>query len=250
MSPTGGPSRPTPLLPGGEHLTAVLLAGHSNSGKTPLGRRVEHDLSEPGRRFVHFDFGHCLRGVAGGNPVAKLSPEEIAYVHSVMNGRLMDDQHFGIARKLLAGFLRHTSFNAHTDTLLLNGLPRHTGQARDLETAGVRVAMLILLRCDPETALRRMSLAARGRGHENRGDRHDNTLPILRRKCESFNRDTMPMVEHYRKRDVPIVTIEVTPEMTPGEMLGRVEAELEWPEGGGRRAESRRQKAEGRRAVV
>lgn len=235
MSPSGTPLQSTLLPAGGEHVTAVLLAGHSNSGKTPLGRLVERDLSQARRRFVHFDFGQCLREVIAGNPVAELTPDEVAYIHSVMNGQLLDDEHFGVAEKLLAGFLHRTAFEPVADTLLLNGLPRHAGQARDLARAGVKVSLLVLLRCDPDTALRRMNRAARGRGHEDRRDRHDNTQAILRRKCESFDRDTMPMIKHFREKNVRIVTIDVRTGMTPGEMVRRVRPALE-----GKKAEGQR----------
>jgi hypothetical protein len=35
---------------------AILLIGHSNAGKSPLGDGIESGLSKDGRRFIHFDF--------------------------------------------------------------------------------------------------------------------------------------------------------------------------------------------------
>lgn len=111
---------------------AILLVGPTGSGKTPLGQLLEQE-GLWGRQCVHFDFGEALRASAK-EPDGLLTKSEFQVVENVLKaGALLEDKHFPIARKLLVNYL--TKRNANIDTLvILNGLPRHAGQAEAMET--------------------------------------------------------------------------------------------------------------------
>ena len=113
---------------------AILLIGPTGSGKTPLGDVLE----AKGLRDMlcrHFDFGVHLRRVACGEQAGgPLARHEIEVVRSVLQtGRLLEDERFAIAGKLLEHFLAEHSGDNEI-LLVLNGLPRHVGQAREIDS--------------------------------------------------------------------------------------------------------------------
>ena len=96
---------------------------------------------------------------------------------------------------------------------MLNGLPRHVGQARALE-AILDVQAVISLQCSPETAFARI----RGNVGGNRAGRADDDPALVTRKLATFHDQTEPLVDHYRSRDCRVETVEVTVEMSAEEM--------------------------------
>ncbi len=110
----------------------ILLIGPTGSGKTPLGDLIGvHGLDS--RSMVHFDFGVQLRSVESRPEVgALLDPWERDLVHHVLKtGSLLEDDAFSIAEKLLFAFLNHDAEQSYG--VVLNGMPRHVGQAIAVE---------------------------------------------------------------------------------------------------------------------
>ncbi len=187
-----------------EKQQAILLLGPTSSGKTPLGELLDsHGLA--GRRCLHFDFGHQLRQIAAAaQPPAGLTQEESDFVRSVLEtGALLEDEHFCIAEKILAAFLAERDAG-YDDLVILNGLPRHTGQASAMD-ALLDVRALIVLNCDAETVVKRIHTNAGG----DRAERTDDDLGFIRRKLEVFAQRTAPLVEHYAKLGVETKTIQI-----------------------------------------
>jgi adenylate kinase len=193
--------------------TAILLLGPTGSGKTPLGDLLEA-RGLGGRRCVHFDFGENLRQVAtAAKPDALITPEDIEFCREVLrSGALLEDEDFPLAERILRRFLGRRSVDAGT-VVVLNGLPRHVGQARALE-AILDVQAVISLRCPPETALARI----RGNIGGDRAGRADDDPALVARKLATFHDQTEPLVDHYRSRDCRVETVEVTVEMSAEEM--------------------------------
>jgi len=184
---------------------AILLLGPTGSGKTPLGQVLE-DRGLWGRPCRHFDFGRRLREIAACEGPAD---DEVALLRAVLDdGALLEDEHFAIAEKILRAFLADGPA-APDAQVVLNGLPRHVGQARDVD-AIVAVRAVVELSCTPEAVLERIRTDAGG----DRAARDDDDRAAVRRKLAIFAERTAPLVQHYRAGGVRIETVEVGPETT------------------------------------
>jgi adenylate kinase family enzyme len=192
---------------------AILLLGPTGSGKTPLGERIAC-VGLWGRRWAHFDFGAQMRRVvAEHRPDAMLSAADLEMLAEVLRtGVLLEDHQFPLAQRIFASFL--ASSNAGPDVwIVLNGLPRHVGQAEAM-AAWVNVRAVVALACRPEAIAARIGDNVGG----DRTGRADDRPEDIRRKLEIYGRRTAPLMDHYQQQAVPIVRIEVTAEMSEAAM--------------------------------
>jgi len=198
-----------------------LLLGPTGSGKTPLGRALEKNGYE-GRRCVHFDFGANLREVAAlKRPPRGFTEADMAVIRdSLRTGALLENKNFPIVEKIMGRFRRKRRMG-HDDLLVLNGLPRHKGQAVDLE-ATVRVTAVILLDASLELVQGRIR---RDAGGDRRG-RMDDSAAEIARKYAVYMERTKPLLDYYARRGVPIRRIRVDEEST-------AETEIKSISGGG-----------------
>jgi adenylate kinase family enzyme len=199
-------------------ISAILLLGTSNSGKSPLGDYIQDHFSAPGKRFFHFDFGAQLRRGIAEPGYADLYLDEQAYVGSVMKGQLIDEAHLSIAGKILRHFIMEKKFTPENDTLVLNGFPRNIAQADFLGTMDVSVKKVVYLDCPPAVALLRKKNAEEGKGFEDRSRRLDSEMEIFKRKIESFESETYPLVEYFGRKNVQILIVKVGERTGPREM--------------------------------
>jgi len=200
---------------------AILLVGPTGSGKTPLGRLLEREGLE-GRRCLHFDFGEALRrGAAGKGTTGLLTRTERGFLARVIRtGALLEDEQFPIARKLLRDFLARRRAGPAA-LLVLNGLPRHPGQAVTIEP-DVAVEAVIHLACGPDVVRDRIWTDAGG----DRAGRADDRLADVRRRLATYRRRTAPLLAHYRARGVPILRILVGRRTTARQMRDRLRAHV------------------------
>jgi len=192
---------------------ALLLLGPTASGKTPLGELIErHGLC--GTQYVHFDFGDNLREiVARDQPDGHVTREDIDFLHGVLkSGALLEDKDFHIARHILESFLDRQDVGRHTWTVL-NGLPRHAGQARGVD-AILDVQTVIHLQCSAEVVLTRIRNNTGG----DRSRRTDDDAAFVRRKLTVYHERTAPLLDHYARQGAQIETLEVTADTTPHQM--------------------------------
>jgi adenylate kinase family enzyme len=199
-------------------IDAILIIGHSNSGKSPLGEYIQEKSSVPLKRYFHFDFGSELRRVTAESGYAGLSASEQAYVHSVMNGQLLDKDHFSIAGKIIKSFMAHNGFRPACDVLVLNGFPRNVSQAGCAASFDIKIECVIYLDCPVRIAWVRKTAAEKGNGFEDRSNRPDTSVEIFNRKVASFEQETWPLVEYYRHNHIAVVTIDVRETTSPAEM--------------------------------
>jgi adenylate kinase family enzyme len=206
---------------------AILLLGHSNSGKTPLGEMIARGMSSPERKFLHLDFGENLRNIASGRIDAGLNVPDVAFVARILDGTLLDDPHFYIAEAVVRSFCRRHDFAERVDVLVLNGLPRHTGQVQSLESMGVNVLAVLFLDCSAQVAGERKRMADSGAGHEDRGRRGDGDHAVFEKKIASFEKETRPLIDYYKSRLIPVVELPITAATTPGEAFNAARPFLE-----------------------
>ena len=192
---------------------ALLLVGPTGSGKTPLGDRIaERGLWRTA--CVHFDFGANLRFlVEQDRPDELVGPDDLRFLRGVLrSGALLENEHFPLAARIFASFLARSGAEQRT-LVVMNGLPRHVGQAEAVD-AIVDVVAVVHLRCSTEVILERLRTDVGG----DRAGRVDDDLESVRRKLVLFSERTAPLLAHYRHAGAPIETIDVTATATPDEM--------------------------------
>lgn len=187
---------------------AILLLGPTGAGKSPLGDLLaERGLN--GRRCVHFDFGAQLR-LAAAHGGEGLTDEDVAYVQKVLTeGALLEDETFYIARAILNGFMVANGVGEH-DRVVLNGLPRHAGQARDVAQV-LDVRMVIALECTAEVVHERIA----GNTGGDRTGRRDDSIEEIARKLEIYAARTHPLLDHYKAEGVQLRLISVGVNTSP-----------------------------------
>ncbi len=191
---------------------AVLLLGPTGAGKTPLGNYLEENgLGDC--RCVHFDFGENLRMVAGGGDTS-LTLSERSFVQDVLErGALLEDAKFYIAARIVEDFVVRREV-CDADLMVMNGLPRHVGQAGDvgklLDMKGV-----IALDCTAEVVFERIRLDTGG----DRSGRTDDELEAVRNKLKIFGRRTRPLLDYYRQQGIAVREVPVGLYTTPADIV-------------------------------
>jgi len=198
---------------------SIVLVGPTGSGKSPLGNHLEA-VGLWGRRSVHFDFGFRLRKIReAGISIPSLTPEERKVVNRVLeSGALLEDREFPIALKIFQAFLTEKSI-AKGDLVILNGLPRHPGQAVGLDPF-VRIEAVAVLECTANTIFRRIASDAGG----DRDGRMDDSAESIARKLSLFLERTLPLLDHYRNLGVPVFRVPVGVSTTPQDMARKLES--------------------------
>ncbi len=190
-------------------IEAVLLIGPTGVGKSPLGDSIASQ-GLAGRRCHHLDFGSELRrAISGGEGSARYGAEELEFIHGVLErGLLLENEHFPLAQKIITLFLDRTGFS-RGDLLVLNGIPRHAGQATDIAKIA-RIEALIVLDCTAEDVFYRIHHNVGG----DRTERIDDNRELVAKKLEIFRERTAPLVAFYGQRNCPIYQVTVTARMT------------------------------------
>ncbi|MCD6304597.1 MAG: nucleoside monophosphate kinase [Planctomycetes bacterium] len=194
---------------------AILLVGPTGSGKTPLGDLLAAEGLWD-RPCVHFDFGRQLRQAAAAPPGGVLSPDQLAVVRELLSsGELLADGQFAIAERLLRDFL---TGNADPSGVLvvLNGLPRHVGQAHRIEEMHdlPAVRAVVELACERRVVLERIRMNAGG----DRTGRDDDGEAAVLARFETYRRRTRPLVDFYRRRGRAVLTAAVGPTTRPEDL--------------------------------
>jgi adenylate kinase len=184
---------------------ALLLLGPTGSGKTPLGQLLEA-RGLHGTKCVHFDFGENLRQVVAGNrPNEAVSQADIDFLRDVLaSGALLEDNQFPLAERILSAFLALQEMCGQT-WVVLNGLPRHVGQAKAID-AILDVRCVVCLNCGSDAVAHRLANNIGG----DRSGRLDDDLDRVRTKLDIFHQRTTPLVDHYCRHGAKITKLDVT----------------------------------------
>jgi adenylate kinase len=198
-------------------LQAILILGPTGAGKSPLGDWFEaHGLW--GRRCHHFDFGAHLRATAVAGPCDRFPADDIAFLHRVLHeGALLENESFHIAETILDAFISQRGI-VPSEWLLLNGLPRHVGQAQALESR-LRITAVLQLECGAHVIGERLRLNTGG----DRAQRTDDDGALVARKLATYVQHTRPLLEHYRRQGARLIEIPVNPGTQPFDIADRLE---------------------------
>ncbi len=180
---------------------AILVIGPTGAGKTPLGMMLE-ERGFHGRRCVHFDFGSALRAAASGSRPPFLDERSFRVIQDVLaTGAFLEDAYFPIACRILERFIAERSVSPD-DLLVLNGLPRHRGQASNLE-GRIRMRGIVWLKAGPGVVRRRIQANTGG----DREGRLDDAPDRIRERMRLFRTRTRPLIAYYRKRRIPVCVL-------------------------------------------
>lgn len=197
---------------------SILLIGPTGSGKSPLGEHLER-TGVGGGRIAHFDFGEQLRQAAA-SPLAfpLLSDADILTIRgSLETGLLLENHQFHIAENILRSFVQQRELG-EGDFILLNGLPRHEGQAERVESIA-SVVLVVSLECSEPVVLERIRSNSGG----DRTEREDDGRAAVAAKLEIFKERTAPILDWYDRRGVPVLRVPVDVHTQPVELMGRLD---------------------------
>lgn len=183
---------------------AILLVGPTGSGKTPLGEFLERN-GYRGRTCRHFDFGARLRMLAASPDPPGFTAADLGVIRrSLSTGALFEDEEFPVAVKILSDFV--VSAEGRGDGLIvLNGFPRHAGQARALE-GFIAVEIVVALEAPADVVVERIRRDTEG----DRGGRGDDSRAEIVKKLETFRERTLPLVTFYSSLGVKVARVPVT----------------------------------------
>ena len=103
--------------------------------------------------------------------------------------------------------------------VLLNGLPRHAGQAKDMEGL-VDVKAVVELTCATDVVLERLRLNTGG----DRSERNDDHEALVMEKLKTYRERTRYLVDAYRERGARIIPIDIRIKTQPPEIAHRIPA--------------------------
>lgn len=198
---------------------AIVLIGPTGVGKSPLGDAIaKNGLFN--RTCHHFDFGAELRGaVSGPERSIAYSTAELDFIRGVLErGLLLENEHFSLAHKIISLFLERVHFSQR-DVLVLNGIPRHAGQARNIATIS-DIHALIVLDCSTDDVFNRIGSNVGG----DRAERVDDDRNLIEKKLAIFRERTTPLIDHYAEEGCRVYRVAVTGAMTPDEAYRSVSA--------------------------
>jgi len=180
---------------------AVLLVGPTASGKSPLGDLIARKGIH-GIRCHHFDFGEELRRLASGKAGGEFTRDDVRFVRAVIEeGILLEDEHFPLASKIIDSFISRRT-EVPGDLIVLNGFPRHRGQAEQMKDI-IQVRAVFVLECGEETILGRIRDNTGG----DRTGREDDHKDLVMKKITIYRERTFPLVSFYRDQGADIISL-------------------------------------------
>ena len=182
----------------------ILIIGATGTGKTPFGNLCEKK-GVWGTYCIHFDFGSELRKIAALKEVSqKITEKDLSVIfHVLKTGELLENENFQIAEKILVAFVERKKLS-DDGFILLNGLPRHIDQARDVDRI-VDIQKIIHLECSANVVYERIFKNSGG----DRAGRCDDSADEIRNKLELFKKRTFPLLKYYQQKGIEINNIPV-----------------------------------------
>jgi adenylate kinase len=161
---------------------AILLLGPPGSGKGTQGKVLG---AIPG--FYHFASGDAFRRLPRESELGRI------FLEYSSRGELAPDAPtIALWRQHIEEVSREGRFNPANDTLVLDGIPRNTNQARMLDEH-LAVRLILYLSCSDMD--RMVSRLQRRALIENRPD--DADIGVIRRRFDVFEAESKPVLAYY-----------------------------------------------------
>lgn len=156
----------------------IVLIGIQGAGKSTQGNLLSEKLEIP-----YLSTGHIFRDLA------KEHSKPGRYIKEVMNaGYLIPDEK---TLSIVSNYLRRKEYKRG---YILDGFPRTLGQVKAFTNG---IDKVIYLRVSDREALWRLS-------YRNGEIREDETLAAIRKRIDLFHKQTLPVLNFYRDKEVLI----------------------------------------------
>ena len=163
---------------------SILLFGAPGAGKGTQGKILG---KIPG--FFHLACGDVFRSLDMTSDLGK------QFLNFSSRGELVPDElTIQMWRQNMHAQTVLSLYKPKQDLLVLDGIPRNVGQARELENS-LDVFKVIPLRCNDENAM--MQRMRKRALKENRMDDADDK--VIRHRFEVYHKETLPVLEFYPK---------------------------------------------------
>lgn len=160
---------------------AILLFGAPGSGKGTQGKIIGQI---PG--FFHSSTGDIFRSLDLRSEMGR------AFWEYASRGQLVpDDITIKVWKQYITGMEWINQFHPESEVIVLDGLPRNVHQAQLLQKE-IEVIKIIYLRAELDKMVERLRRRAL---KENRFD--DANDAVIRKRLETFERDTRPVLDQY-----------------------------------------------------
>ena len=178
----------------------VLLFGAPGSGKGTQGKILG---TVPG--FFHCACGDVFRNLRIDDPLGKV------FVEYSSRGLLVPDEPtINLWAKNIQASTLDGQFHPERDTLILDGIPRNRRQAEILKDTLDVKAVINLTSAHQKQMIERLQRRAL---RENRLD--DANLEVIKKRLETYERDTKPVLDYYG----PALVRNVDSSQSPVEVL-------------------------------
>lgn len=163
-------------------------------------------------RFYHCACGDVFRSIDTRTTIGRIFME-----HSARGELVPDDVTLALWQEAIAAKIADKSFKPDIDVLILDGIPRNPNQARLMDDI-IEVQKVFHLVCENRDAivyrLKKRALK------DNRLD--DANEEVIRRRLETYERETKPLLEHYG----PALIHQVDASRPPSEVLVEILAAI------------------------
>ena len=185
---------------------AILLFGAPGSGKGTQGKIIGQI---PG--FFHSSTGDIFRSLDLRSEMGR------AFWEYASRGQLVpDDITIKVWRQYITGMEWINQFHPESEVIVLDGLPRNVKQAKLLEKE-IEVIKIIYLRAELDKMVERLRRRAL---KENRFD--DANDAVIRKRLETFERDTRPVLDQY----APEIVVRIDAMQSQIEVLAEIIKQL------------------------
>ena len=132
-------------------------------------------------------------------------------------GALLENETFFLAQRIIS----HFNDVSTADAVVLNGLPRHEAQAKDV-APWFDIRLVIRLECNAQTVFERIRLNS----GKDRTDREDDGVELVEKKLKIFETRTAPLCDWFSSQGIQVVGATVGVQTQPAYIVQQIENKM------------------------